>query len=255
MKKKKQAKTIQQRKNNISCQWIWGRHTVEAALANPNRKIKKLYISNDIGPLTIPPNIVTVKTSKEQISAILPKNAVHQGIALLSDPLPTTTIEQICSIPSKTQNSTIMILDQITDPRNVGAILRSAAVFGAAAVILPNRNATRLTGVLAKSASGALDVVPLAHANNLVRTMELLKNSGYWCIGLDSQSKTKIPSSPQAAHQAITVGAEGSGLRRLTKEKCDMVYKIPSTGRVKSLNVSTAAAVALFALSAKEQTE
>ena len=156
---------------------------------------------------------------------------------------------------SKTQNSTIMILDQITDPRNVGAILRSAAVFGAAAVILPNRNATRLTGVLAKSASGALDVVPLAHANNLVRTMELLKNSGYWCIGLDSQSKTKIPSSPQAAHQAITVGAEGSGLRRLTKEKCDMVYKIPSTGRVKSLNVSTAAAVALFALSAKEQTE
>ena len=255
MKKKKQRDAIQQRNTNISDIWIWGQHTVEAALANPNRQIKKLYISKDITTFAIPPNVVAVKTSKEKISAILPRNAVHQGIALLSGPLPEVSIKEICLIPSKKTTSTIVLLDQITDPRNVGAILRSAAVFGADAVVLPSRNATPLTGVLAKSASGAVDVVPLVHANNLVRAMELLKKSGYWCIGLDSLSKVRIPTSPQVPYQAITVGSEGSGLRRLTKKTCDNVYQIPSTGKIQSLNVASATAVALFALSAKEYPE
>jgi len=228
--------------------WIWGRHPVETALANPARRIKRLLIAGEADKLTIPAGVTPENAGKDEISDLLPPDAVHQGIALLADPLPDLAIEDICAIPAEKPRSTIVILDQVTDPHNVGAVLRSAAVFGADAVILPDRNAPPMTGTLAKSSSGAIESVPLIRVTNLVRAMESLKQAGYWCIGLDSEAGASLETLKSSPYQAIALGAEGPGLRRLTRESCDDFCRIEATGPLHSLNVSNAAAVALFAL-------
>lgn len=183
------------------------------------------------------------RTDRAKLDTLLGRDAVHQGMALLADPLATPTLEQVLQRPGP-----ILVLDQITDPRNVGAILRSAAAFGVAAVILQDRNAPEETGTLAKAASGALEVVPVLRAVNLSRTLVALKAAGLWTVGLDAGGSRLDGGAFRDRRVALVLGAEGEGLRRLTRETCDEIAGLVMPGTMESLNVSNAAAVALYEL-------
>ncbi|MFL5333339.1 MAG: TrmH family RNA methyltransferase, partial [Geminicoccaceae bacterium] len=173
---------------------------------------------------------------------LLGRDTTHQGLALLADPLPIPSLAQVLDRPGP-----LIVLDQVTDPRNVGAILRSAAAFGAAAVIAQDRNAPDETGALAKAASGALETVPLLRAVNIARTLIALKAAGVWVVGLDAGAGKPL-SGPALAERraALVLGAEGTGLRRLTRDTCDEVAGLAMKESMESLNVSAATAVALY---------
>lgn len=239
--------------------WLYGIHPVLAALANPRRKAVRVLMTADaeasIGarlevlsqshPMGLPaPEIV----SREIIDRSLPRGAVHQGVAAQVQGLDDTDIEDICRATEGLDNARVIILDQVTDPHNVGAVVRSAAAFGAAAVILPERNSPGDGGVLAKSASGALERVALVRVVNLARALQRLKQAGFWCVGLDGDAQTPINEADLSGRVALVLGAEGEGLRRLTREHCDLMVRIPINRGMESLNVSNAAAVALYEL-------
>jgi 23S rRNA (guanosine2251-2'-O)-methyltransferase len=225
---------------------IYGKHAALAALANPMRKIKRVAATknthaesanelNKIKSFSI--------TDATKIDAQLPKDAVHQGILLECDPLDQPSLQEWLK---EEHNKPVLLLDQVSDPHNVGAILRTAAAFGVGAVITLERNAAQESGVLAKAASGALEIVPLISVGNLAQTIEILKKAGYWTYGLDGEAKETIGQQKFDAKTALVLGAEGRGLRRLTAEHCDFLVKIPMSGMMESLNVSNAAAVALY---------
>ncbi|MBS0550651.1 MAG: 23S rRNA (guanosine(2251)-2'-O)-methyltransferase RlmB, partial [Proteobacteria bacterium] len=182
--------------------------------------------------------------SREDLAQRLPAGAVHQGMALLAAPLEEPQLEDL--LAKCGDNAMVLALDQVTDPHNVGAILRSAAAFGVAGVIVTERNAPADTGVLAKSASGALELVPLVRAVNLARTLDLLKDAGFWRYGLDERGEAPIGSLDLVGRVCVVLGAEGEGLRRLTAEKCDRLVTIPTSQALAALNVSNAAAVAAY---------
>ena len=194
--------------------------------------------------------------SRDALDDLLPPGAVHQGYAALVDPLPTVAIEDICHRAETNPAALVVVLDQVSDPHNIGAILRSAAVFGALAVIVQDRHAPEVTGAMAKAASGALEHIPLVRVINIVRALETLKAAEFWCIGLDSDAALPVEKAPRAARRALVLGAEGPGMRRLTGDACDLTVRIESEGQnpgpIKSLNVSNAAAVALYALSREQ---
>ncbi len=230
--------------------WLYGPHAVLAALANPRRRCRRLVATaaaadanrESLADLKAPP-IETV--SREDIDRLLPPGAVHQGIAVATDPLGEPDLGEILeALPEG--KGLIVVLDQVTDPHNVGAVLRSAAAFGADAVLLPERHAPGATGVLAKAASGALDLVPLVHVVNLARELDRLKAAGFWCIGLDSEADQPVAAADLTGRIVLVLGAEGGGLRRLTRERCDLLVRLPTQTRLASLNVSNAAAVALY---------
>jgi 23S rRNA (guanosine2251-2'-O)-methyltransferase len=235
--------------------WIFGKHAVAPVLLNSKRHILEIVVSrnntdllNDL--LKNHPKreklsgMVTIG-SQELFSKILPEDAVHQGIAIKTLPLPSYAIEDIIENQKDTKKP-LLILDQVSDPHNVGAILRSAAAFEAAAVILTKDNAPQETGVMAKSACGALELVPMVTVTNLRDTMNRLKDAGYWCIGLDGHAEQLMHQAKLPDRIALVLGAEGKGLRRLTRESCDMLVKLPISPQMESLNVSNAAAVALY---------
>lgn len=239
--------------------WLYGIHPVLAALANPRRRTQRILMTPDaetsIGPRLevlgqshpagLPsPEIVT----REILDRNLPRGAVHQGVAAQVQGLDDTDIEDICRANEGQDNARVIVLDQVTDPHNVGAVVRSAAAFGAAAVILPERNSPGDGGVLAKSASGALERVPLVRVVNLARALDRLKQAGFWCVGLDSDASTSLPDADLSGKVALVLGAEGEGLRRLTREHCDLMVRIPIGRGIESLNVSNAAAIALYDL-------
>ncbi len=234
--------------------WIYGHHAVSAVLHNPARQIRRLVISRNalekvpgewLKSSPRQPEIVDVTV----LSKLLPIDAVHQGIAVEVLPLDQPSMEEwILAHPQKTP---LLLLDQVTDPHNVGAILRSAAAFDAGAVILTKDHAPPESAVMAKSASGALELVPLITVTNLVQSMEFLKKHGYWCIGLDGEAKETIAQAKLGSDSALVLGAEGKGLRRLTAEHCDRIVRLPISPRMESLNVSNAAAVALYEISRK----
>jgi 23S rRNA (guanosine2251-2'-O)-methyltransferase len=184
------------------------------------------------------------RVDRGRLDHLLGRDIVHQGAALLADPLAQSSLQSVLERPGP-----IVVLDQVSDPRNVGAIMRSAAAFGAAAVITQDRNAPEETGALAKAASGALETLPLLRAVNIARTIIALKAANVWCIGLDAGGKPL--SGPDFADRrvALVLGAEGEGLRRLTRETCDEIAGLTIKGAVESLNVSAAASVALYELS------
>jgi len=228
--------------------WLYGHHTVQAALANPQRRITRLVFTGTAPKIPENRTIEPECLSREDLSHLLPPGAVHQGIAVQSDPLPQLSLEELCARLMNSGAARVVLLDQVTDPHNVGAVLRSAAVFGAAAVIIQDRNAPDATGVLAKAASGALESVPLIRVTNVVRALDMLKNHGFWSLGLDADATEALEAIPHAEKRVIVLGAEGSGLRRLTREACDQLARIDGGGALSSLNVSNAAAVALYAV-------
>ena len=238
--------------------WLFGVHAVLAALANPNRRCRRLVVAEGArrslearlaAPSVARPGTPVLEvTSRQALAALLPPGSVHQGIALEADPLPEPGVADICRASLEAQKAVVVVLDQVTDPHNVGAALRSAAALGAAAVIVTERHAPGATGTLAKAASGALEVVPLVRAKNLVRALGALKEAGFWCVGLDAEGDCTLAEAKLGDKVALVLGAEGPGLRRLTRERCDLLARLPMTGAVESLNVASAAAVALYEL-------
>lgn len=236
---------------------IYGKHAVLAALANPKRQIRRLFLtpearenlSQDIHSALEAGNQGDIPISgldKRDLEDLLPAGAVHQGIALEAAPPETQHIEDILETTADDPKATLVILDQATDPHNIGAILRSAAAFGAAAVVVQDRHAPDITGTMAKAASGALERVSMVRTPNLARAMEKIKAAGFWCIGLDSHAEQTLVEADLSGRVALVLGAEGAGLRRLTRENCDLLVKVPMTDAVESLNLSNAAAVALY---------
>lgn len=224
------------------------------AWLNPDRKIKTLYITDQALPgfeqtlreskgLDRPnPSII----DKAQLEKMLPRDAVHQGIALDCAPLPETDVQDMIVRAAEGQ-SLLLMLDQVTDPHNVGATLRSASALGADGVIMQRKHAPDLTGVLAKTACGAVDHIPVAYETNLNRTLETLKEAGFFAFGLDERGEKNIGDINKPEKTVLVLGAEGAGLRRMVAEHCDELVKLPTQGAILSLNVSNAAAVALYA--------
>jgi 23S rRNA (guanosine2251-2'-O)-methyltransferase len=234
---------------------IFGWHAVRAALANPRRRCRRLHATPD-ALARLDPEIaarppadrpVVHATDRQDIDRILGDDAVHQGVALEADPLPEISLDEACA--SRADASSIVVaLDQVTDPHNVGAILRTAAAFGARAVIVTRAHAPAETGVLAKAASGALDVIPLVRVANLARALDDLADLDYWRVGLAERASAELAPPGTTSNLAIVLGAEGKGLRRLTTERCDALARLPTDPALPSLNVSNAAAVALYIL-------
>ena len=232
--------------------WLYGLHAVGAALANPARRLRRLLLTEEAEAALAarqpkPWPLAPERTEPGRLDQLLGRNAVHQGAALLADPLPTPSLQHALERPGP-----VLVLDQVTDPRNVGAILRSAAAFAAAAVIVQERNAPEETGALAKAASGALETMPLLRAVNLARTLVALKAAGIWTLGLTAGEKPLDGPALAGRRVALVLGAEDTGLRRLTRETCDELAGIALPGRFESLNVSVAAAIALYELGRRQ---
>jgi 23S rRNA (guanosine2251-2'-O)-methyltransferase len=223
---------------------LYGWHTVKAALDNPQRRIRRLLatenaarrLADDGGKLALEPELVRPNA----IAALVGPEAVHNGLYAEADPLPSPGLDEI------EPAGVALVLDQITDPHNVGAILRTAAAFAVSAVITTARHSPEATGVLAKSASGALEYVPMVTVQNLARALAELKERGYLTVGLDSSGDTGLAEAALRAPLALVLGAEGKGLRQLTRATCDVVARLDLPGRIKSLNVSNATALALY---------
>lgn len=223
---------------------LYGWHTVAAALANPERRFRKLWLSENAArrladdkiELPIAPEIVHPSV----IDQMLGPEAVHQGLLAEVEPLESPDID---TLP---QDGIVLVLDQITDPHNVGAIMRSAAAFGVKAIVTTARHSPEATGVLAKSASGALELVPIITVTNLARALSDMNDQGFMTVGLDSEGSDTLHAVPLQAPLALVLGAEGSGLRRLTRDTCSVVARLDMPGAIKSLNVSNAAVLALY---------
>jgi 23S rRNA (guanosine2251-2'-O)-methyltransferase len=226
---------------------LYGWHTVTAALANPARRIRKLLATeNALRRLTeegfrlpVEPELVR----PDAIAARLSPDAVHQGLFVEADPLPAPPWADLSAA------GIVLVLDQITDPHNVGAILRTAAAFAVAAVITTARHSPEATGVLAKSASGALEWVPIVIVQNLARALTEMKEQGFLVVGLDSEGDEDLAATALSAPLALVLGAEGKGLRQGTRAICDRLARLDLPGVIKSLNVSNAAALALYVAS------
>ena len=229
--------------------WIYGKHACMAALSNSTRIVHQTLISEKlhqelkatISPFTY--DIVSGKVIEKQ----LPQGAVHQGIAMQVSPLPQPDIEDVASL-----GKTIIILDQVSDPHNIGAIFRSAAAFDVSAVITQDKHSPSDSGVMAKTACGALEMISHITVSNISQAMETLQQCGYWCIGLDGTASQTIRQLDMDAHVAIILGAEGKGLRPLTSKRCDGLVKIAMHAQMESLNVSNAAAITLYEFYTKQ---
>lgn len=245
--------------------WLWGGHAVLAALANPKRACRRLLVAEESkahwqakldpllaarGGLPLEPETQPRRTFER----LLPETAVHQGLALLSDPLEQPDLDVLLTLLPEDRPVTLVLLDQVNDPQNAGAVLRSAAAFGASAVVTTKRNAPAETGTLAKAASGALEVVPFLHLPNLARAIERMQEAGLRVLGLAEEGGALLQDEAGAQRSAIVLGAEGSGLRRLTRERCDALVRLPTQGEIAALNVSNAAAVALYELLGRKRT-
>jgi 23S rRNA (guanosine2251-2'-O)-methyltransferase len=242
--------------------WLYGYHAVRAALANPRRRFLRLVLSPEVrqrhgtefGALN-PSAAAQLQTAERtEWAEILGPDAVHQGLAALVAPLQQPDLSEVLSPIAGIESGPrpmILVLDQVTDPHNVGAILRSAAAFGARAVVSPTRHSASETGTLAKAASGALEVTPLVEVSNLARALQQMKDAGFWILGLAGEAERTLAETDPGGPVGIVLGAEGPGLRRLTRESCDLLARLPTRPPIGSLNVSNAAAVALYALTTK----
>ncbi len=236
--------------------WLYGLHAVGAALANPNRRFRRLALAARDG---MPGDLLALLERRATADGIriepvdrpaldrpLPADSVHQGLAARVEPLPEPDLDDRLDELAGRPQATLLLLDRITDPHNVGAILRSAAAFGAAAVVLTERHAAPESGSLAKAASGALEHVPLIRVGNLARALEAIKAAEFWVVGLAAEAERTLAEVIAPGRVALVLGAEGEGMRRLTRERCDLLARLPTGGPIGQLNVSNAAAVALY---------
>lgn len=234
---------------------LFGLHAVAAAWANPARVCRRLWATAN-GMSNLRDAVATPPAGRPQprlvdrgtLDRLVGSGAVHQGLVLDAAPPPTPSLDELARQPGISGRAVIVVLDQVTDPHNVGAILRSASVFGAVGVVVQDRHAPPITGTLAKTASGAVDQVPVIRATNLARTLDTLKQAGFFVVGLAEEANAALADLDLPDRIVLVLGAEGDGLRRLTRERCDMLASLPSRGALASLNVSNAAAVALYAI-------
>lgn len=230
---------------------LWGRHAVEAALKNPDRVHRKLWATREgVESLDgeLPPDFPIEYADTADLARLVSKDAPHQGLVLECAPLEDMHLDEVLdSDPTRP----IVVLDQVTDPHNVGAIMRSAAAFGAAALVTQDRHAPPEGGVIAKSASGALEVLPWVRVVNLARALEQMAEAGYWRIGLTGGAEATLAEALPAGPVALVLGAEGEGMRHNIEGHCDALAKLPIGDAIESLNVSNAAAIALYAVATR----
>lgn len=231
---------------------LWGRHAVEAALKNPERRHRKLWATREaIATLDgeLPANFPLEYAQPADLARLVARDAPHQGLVLECDALEDVFLDELLEAdPARP----LVILDQVTDPHNVGAILRSAAAFGAAAIVTQDRHAPPESGTLAKSASGALEIVPWVRVVNLARALEEIAEAGYWRIGLAGEGQLPLGEALPTGPVALVLGAEGEGMRRNIADHCDALARLPISSAIESLNVSNAAAIALYAVASRE---
>ncbi len=231
---------------------LWGRHAVEAALMNPNRQHRKLWATHEgVESLSgdLPPDFPLEFAGPEDLARLVSRDAPHQGLVLECDPLEDLHLDEVLS---GDPGRPILVLDSVTDPHNVGAILRSAAAFNAAALVTQDRHAPIEGGVLGKAASGALEIVPWVRVVNLSRALEEIAEAGYWRVGLAGEASADFGASLPAGPVALVLGAEGEGLRANVAAHCDALARLPISAAMESLNVSNAAAIALYAIATRQ---
>lgn len=236
---------------------FYGRHAVTAALANPNRTIRKIWGTREvINALELPPMLPIVYADGADMARLVPGDAPHQGIVAEVEPLDDIWLGDLLEdglqdAPANTRP--ILVLDQVTDPHNVGAILRSAAAFDALGIVTQDRHAPPESGVIARAASGALEIMPWIRVVNLARALDEIAEAGYWRIGLDGEADGALGAALDgAARVALVLGAEGDGLRHNSINHCDILARLPISPRMESLNVSNAAAIALYACATRQ---
>ena len=236
--------------HNIQRPRFWGRHAVVGALANPERVVHKLWGTREaIGKLDLPPVLPIVFADVADLGRMVPVDAPHQGLVIEVDPLPDVWMGELLD-QGADGNRPLVVLDQVTDPHNVGAILRSAAAFDALGIVTQDRHAPPESGALARAASGALELVPWVRVVNLSRALEEMAEASYWRVGLAGETPTTLADTLGPRKVALVLGAEGEGLRQNVAAHCDALARLPISARVESLNVSNAAAIALYAVRA-----
>lgn len=219
---------------------------VDLAIKNPRRKILEIYATREnAAEMNLTKNVNVRIVDRKFLDSLVGQNAVHQGIVAKCEPLSPVDFKAFVQSVKDKETALVVILDQVTDPHNIGAIMRSAVAFNASAVIMPEAGAPSESGTLAKSGSGATELIPLIRVSNLVHTMDALKKAEFWCVGLDGYAKDYISDRKLPKKCVLVLGAE-DGMRRLTMENCDMVVKLPMNAAIESLNVSNAAAVAMY---------
>jgi 23S rRNA (guanosine2251-2'-O)-methyltransferase len=225
---------------------LWGKHAVSAALDNPERKILRAWTTREAaGFMQFPPDVAVTLAEAADLGRLVPHDAPHQGVVIEVEPLDDVWLDGL--LGEAAERAVLLVLDQVTDPHNVGAILRSAAAFGAVGIVTQDRHSPPESGVIAKSASGALERVPWARVVNLARALEEISEAGFWRIGLAGDAETELKEALGPPRVALVLGAEGPGMRLNTREHCDALARLPISDAIESLNVSNAAAVALYA--------
>ena len=227
---------------------FWGKHAVAAALDNPDRRVLRAWATREAaGFMQFPDHVAVTLADVADLGRLVPRDAPHQGVVIEAEPLEDLWLGDL--LAEAGERSVLLVLDQVTDPHNVGAILRSSAAFGALGIVTQDRHSPPEGGVIAKAASGALERVPWARVVNLARALEEIAEAGFWRIGLAGDAQTELKDALGPPRVALVLGAEGPGMRSNTREHCDALARLPISDAVESLNVSNAAAVALYAAS------
>jgi 23S rRNA (guanosine2251-2'-O)-methyltransferase len=227
---------------------LWGKHAVSAALDNPDRRVLKAWATREAASfMQFPKEVAVTLAEASDLGRLVPNDAPHQGVVIEVEPLEEIWLGELLN--DAPERAVLLVLDQVTDPHNVGAILRSAAAFGAVGIVTQDRHSPPESGVVAKAASGALERVPWARVVNLARALEEIGEAGFWRIGLAGDADTDLKDALGPPRVALVLGAEGPGMRQNTREHCDALARLPISDAIESLNVSNAAAIALYAAS------
>ena len=229
---------------------LWGKHAVAAALDNPGRKVLRAWATRDTANfMQFPKDVAVTLADVADLGRLVPSDAPHQGVVIEVEALEEVWLDGL--LTGAGERAVLLVLDQVTDPHNVGAILRSAAAFDALCIVTQDRHAPPESGVLARAASGALEIVPWVRVVNLARALDEIAEAGFWRIGLDGTAEQTLGEAIGTSRVALVLGAEGEGLRHNSMAHCDILAKLPISPRMESLNVSNAAAIALYAAASR----